>query len=66
MSKIYPPPIWYKSIYTIKGVFLDIIINIGYLIEFQAHVVFSLEQLQNSGQNLQRLLKDLLGGQSTI
>jgi hypothetical protein len=43
MSKIIPPPNWYKSIYTIKGVFLDIVIHIGYLIEFQVHVVFSLE-----------------------
>jgi hypothetical protein len=39
---------------------LDIIINIGYLIEFQVHVVFSLEHKNNSRNEQSRLI-DLFG-----
>jgi hypothetical protein len=36
------PPIYYKKQYIGEGVYLDIIINIGYLIEFQDPVIKTL------------------------
>jgi hypothetical protein len=67
IQNILSSPKWYKFIYTIQRVFLDIIINIGDLIEFQVHEVFFRLIIQNSSQNELSLLICLLeGDQSTI